>query len=106
MHGLEGVKQVDNATQGDVVGDGHHTEVTIAVLMSRQGAYQLVDDIVDIDQIHHYRRVVDGDGQAIGDVVAESGHGTVVVGPAPLAEDIGETVDEHLGTRGLGIVEE
>ena len=42
----------------------------------------------------------------MGYVVAEGGHGTVVVGPAPLAENIGEAVNKHPCPSLLRIFEE
>ncbi|MDT4843826.1 hypothetical protein FQZ97_777640 [compost metagenome] len=56
---------------------------------------ETLDDIVHIHQRDRRGRVVDLDRQVARDVVAEGGHGRVVVGPAPLAEHVGQTEDVH-----------
>jgi len=53
-----------------------------------------LDHIVDIHQVHDHIRVVDHNWKVSCDVVAEGGNRTVVVGPAPLAEDVGKA--EHI----------
>ena len=57
------------------------------------------DDIVDIHQIQRRSRIVDRDGEAAGDIVTESGHGRVVVGPRPFPENVRET-EEVNGSAG------
>ena len=42
----------------------------------------------------------------MGDVVAEGGDGGVVVGSAPLSEEVGEAIDEDFSSGFFGIVEE
>ena len=66
------------------------------MLLPFQGIQHFLHQIVNIQKFQLHGRIADGDGQVVGIVVAESGHGTVVVGTAPLAEQIGEPVNQHL----------
>lgn len=112
----EAVEQVDDLAQRLHVGPGDVAEiltfdalqpvVTAAVLLPQQGAQHLVDEVVDIEELQFHRGVVDGVGAAVGDGVAEGGHGGVVPRAAPLAVEVGKAVDEHRGAGPLGIVAE
>ena len=82
-----------------------HTLEFAAVLLARQCAYHLVHEVVDVEQLHLHAAVVDLYGQVAGDVVAEGGDGAIVVGAAPLAKEVGETIDEHLRAGLLAILE-
>lgn len=64
-----------------------------------------LDHVIDVHQVHDRLRVVHRDGKVPGDVVAEGGDSTVVVGPAPLAEDVGKAEHMNRCTRLLGIAE-
>ena len=77
-----------------------------AVLFASQCSDHLGHKVVDVEQFQLHARIVHGDGQVVGDVVAESGDGTIVVRPAPLAEKVGEAVYQHLGTRFVLIPQE
>ena len=57
--------------------------------------HHLGHKVVDIEQFHVHVRVVHLDGQVVGDIVAERGHRAVVVGAAPLAEQVRETVNQY-----------
>ena len=63
-------------------------------VQSRQKA---AHHVVDVDQCHSAGRVGNGERQVAGDVVAEGGDHRVVVGTAPLAEDVGEPVNRDAG---------
>ena len=76
-----------------------------AVLLALQAVEHLCHQVIDVEQFQFHAGVIDRDGLLRGDIVAEGGYGTVVVGPAPFAEEVGETVDEHLGAGLLGVVE-
>ena len=76
------------------------------MLVACQCADHLVHEVVDVEQLHLHAAVVDLYGQAVRDVVAEGGDGGVVVGAAPLAEEVGEAIDEHLRAGFLPIGEE
>ena len=65
--------------------------------MALQGVQQLFHQVVDVEQLQLGTGVVDLDGQVVADVVAEGGHHAVVVGAAPLAEQVGEPVHQHGG---------
>ncbi len=67
---------------------------------------QFSNQIVNIQKLQFGRRVIDGDGQVVCIVVAESGNGTVIVRAAPLAEEVWETVDKYLCARLLCVAEE
>ena len=70
-----------------------------------QSVQQLGHQVVDIDQLQLRGRIVDLNGQIVCNVVAEGGHDAVIVGTAPLAEQVGQPVDQHLGTGLLPVVE-
>lgn len=102
--GLEGHRHV--AVAAVLAADGFDALELAVVLAALQGENHLVDQVVDVEQFELDGGVVDPDGQPVGDVVAEGGHGGVVVGPAPLAEEVRETVDQNSGAGLAGIVEE
>lgn len=80
--------------------------VAAAVLLPQQGAQHLVHEVVDVEELELHRGVVHGVGAAVGDGVAEGRHGGVVARAAPLAVEVGETVDENRGAGALGILPE
>ena len=71
--------------------------VAAAVLLPQQGAQHLVHEVVDVEELELHRGVVHGVRAAVGDGVAEGRHGGVVARAAPLAVEVGETVDENRG---------
>ena len=101
----EAVEQADDLAQGLHVGPGNVAEpvtvdalealVSATVLLAEQRAQHLVDQVVDVEELQLNGGVVHGVGAAVGDGVAEGGHGGVVSGAAPLAVEVGEAVDEH-----------
>ena len=109
----EAVEQVDDLAQGLHVGPGDVAEiialdalqplVAAAVLTPQQGAQHLADEVVDIEQLQLHAGVVHGVGAAVGDGVAEGGHGGVVARAAPLAVEVREAVDEHRRAGPLGV---
>ena len=76
------------------------------MLPAEQRAQHLADQVVDVEELQLHRGVVHGVGAAVGDGVAEGGHGGVVARAAPLAVEVGESVDEHRGAGTLGILTE
>lgn len=112
----EAAEQVHDLAKGLHVGPGDVTEiitvdaleplVSTAVLLAEQRAQHLVHEVVDVEELELRRGIVHGVGAAVGDGVAEGGHGGVVARAAPLAVEVGETVDEHRGARALGIIAE
>lgn len=76
------------------------------MLTPQQGAQHLVDEVVDVEELQFDRRVVHGVGAAVGDGIAEGGHGGVVARAAPLAVEVREAVDEHGGAGPLGVLPE
>lgn len=112
----EAVEQVDDLAQGLHVGPGDVAEpvaldalqphVAAAMLLAEQGAQHLADQVVDVEELQLHAGVVDGVGAAVGDGVAEGGHGGVVARAAPLAVEVGEAVDEHRRPRALRVLAE
>lgn len=112
----EAVEQVDDLAQRPHVGVGDVAElvtvdaveaiVAAAVLLAQQRTQHLVHEVVDVEELQLHRGVIHGVGAAVGDGVAEGGHGRVVARAAPLAVEVGETVDEHWGAGPLGILAE
>ena len=64
-----------------------------AMLVAFEGSKHFVYEVVDIEELKLDAGVIDGIGKVIGKGIAEGGNGAVVVGTAPLAEEIGEAVD-------------
>ena len=64
-----------------------------------QDGHERVQHIVDVDQVHRRSWIMDGDGQAAGDVVAERRHRGVVVGATPLAEHVRQSEDMQARLR-------
>ena len=76
------------------------------MFLALQRVQHLLHQIVDVEQFKLSRAIINSDGQVVGDVVAEGRHGAVVVGTAPLAEQIRETIDHHPRAGILCILEE
>ena len=76
------------------------------LLLAFQAGNHLVNEVIDIEELQLHAGVVDGIRQVVGKGVAEGGHGTVVIGAAPLAKEIGESINQHLGTRLLAVIQE
>ena len=76
------------------------------MLFAFQGGDHFVHQVVDVQEFEFHGGVVHGERQIVGDGVAERGHGAVVVGPAPFAEQVRETVDQHLGAGFFAVFEE
>ncbi len=115
---LELMQQVHDVAQCRLVCDGNGAVAAArsqdgldavelaSVLVTGQGGDHLVDKVVDVEQLQLHGRVVDPDGEVVGDVAAERRDGGVVVGTAPLAEQVRETVHQHLGAGLAAVVEE
>ena len=84
-------------------GNGFDAVKLAVVFFAREGGDHFVHEVVDIEEFHLDAAVVDLDGLVVGDVVAEGGDGAVVVGAAPLAEEVGEAIDQNAGTGLLPI---
>ena len=75
------------------------------VLLTFEGADHLIDKVVDVEELHINGRVVDGDGEVVGDVVTESSNSAVVVRSAPLSIEIRESIDKYFGSCFLAVLE-
>ena len=64
------------------------------MLFAFEGGKHLVYEVIDIEQLQLDAWIIDGIGQVVGKGIAEGSYDTVVVGPAPLAKEIGETVNQ------------
>ena len=82
---------------------GHRRQAVIiaAVRPAGQRCQQLRDKVVNVDQLQLRRGVVDRNRQVVRNIVAERRHGGIVIRSAPLAEHVGEAVNQRLRT-GLG----
>ena len=87
-------------------GDDFQAVKLAMVLLALQGADHLLDKVIDVEQFKFYTWVVDRDGEVIGDVVAEGSYGTIIIGTAPFAIEVGETIDQDFGSRLLTILQE
>ena len=76
------------------------------MLLSAQARDHLIHQVVDIQQLQLHRWVVDRVRQVVGHRMAERRHRAVVVGPAPFAEQVRETVHQHPGACVLAVAEE
>ena len=65
-----------------------------AVLFAFEGGKHLVYEVVDIEKLQLDAWIIDGIGQVVGKGIAEGGNSAVVVGTAPLAKEVGETVNQ------------
>ena len=107
----KGLEEFHYLAQGDVMGHGTVAVAAIGLredvesfkltmlLLAFQTGNHLIDEVIDIEELQLHAGVVDGIRQVVGKGVAEGGHGTVVVGAAPLAKEVGEAVNEDLGAR-------
>lgn len=96
-----------NGTVATVLFDnGLHAVEFAVMLLTLQREYHLVDEVVDIEKFEFNRRVVDLDGQVVGNVVAECRNCRVVVRAAPFAEKVREAVYKNLSAGLGGVVEE
>ena len=64
------------------------------MLFAFEGGKHLVYEVIDIEQLQLDAWIIDGIGKVVSKGIAEGGNGTVVVWPAPLAKEIGETVNQ------------
>ena len=115
---MELFQQIHNLPKGHFVGDGskavtaihgrHRGKAVIIAAVGRsfQRIQHLFYQIVNVQQFQLSCAVIDGDGQAVGNVVAESSHGAVVVGAAPFAKQVGKAVNQHRGTGGFAVFKE
>ena len=88
--------QINDLSQLNIVNDWNLAIIAIMVLFPLERRNQFIHDIVNIHQMHHYIRIVHQNGKIVGDIVTESGYGTVIIRPAPFSENIRKTIDENL----------
>ena len=117
-HIVKLVQKVDDFAQRSLVSDGAVAVTSFGrgqygqpfelavVLLTFQRGNHLFNKVVDVKDLELHFRIVDRDGQLVGDVVAERGDGAVVVGTAPFSVEIGEAVNKNLYTVSLAILEE
>ena len=95
------------ATCGITIHGNNFQAVKLAmVLLALQGAEHLFYKVIDVEQFKFYTWVVDRDGEVIGDVVAEGSYGTIIIGTAPFAIEVGEAIDQDFRSRLLTILQE
>lgn len=117
-HVVELVQKVDDFAQRSLVSNGAVAVTSFGrgqygqpfelavVLLTFQRGNHLFNKVVDVKDLELHFRIVDRDGQLVGDVVAERGDGAVVVGATPFSVEIGEAVNKNLYTVFLAILEE
>ena len=76
------------------------------MFLTFERADHLLDQIVDVEDLHLYASVIDLDREVIGDIVAERGDGRIVVRTAPFSVKVRETIDEYFRTGLLAVFEE
>ena len=72
---------------------------------SFEGGYHLIYKVIDVEEFHFHTAVIDLYGEVVGDVVAKGGDGGIVIRATPFAEEVRETIDEHLGACILSVFE-
>lgn len=87
-------------------GNDFQTIKLAMVLLALQGVDHLFHKVIDVEQFKFYTWVVDRDGEVIGDVVAEGSYGTIIIGTAPFAVEVGETIHQYFGTCFRTILQE
>ena len=103
---MEGLQLGGDLSQRDRMGHGHGAEEAVPVSFSLQRGEKLVHHVVDVHQVQPHRRIVYRNGQTACNVVAEGCHHAVVVGPTPLAEHIGQPVNENRRAGLLSIAQQ
>ena len=76
-----------------------NTRKLTSVLVPLKSEKHLIYKIVDIEQLKLHRGIVYRYRQIVCDIVTEGCNGTVVIGSAPLSEEIGEAVDKYPCSR-------
>ena len=79
-----------------VAEDSVYTLKLAVMLLSLKGIQHFLYQIIYVYQLQLCSGIIYLYGQVICYVVAEGSHGAVVVGLAPFAENVWETVDQHL----------
>ena len=117
-HGVKLMQQFHYLAKGHLM--GHHAvaissrcrrddveSLELAMMfLAFKGIEHLIDQVVDIEQFQFHARVVDGDREVVGDVVAEGGDSAVVVRAAPFAEEVREAVYQDLHALFFAIFQE
>lgn len=85
--------------------DSEPVEFTAVLLVTEAGNH-LVYQVIDVEKLQFHGRIIHRVWEVIGEGVTERSHGTVVVGPAPFAEEVGETVHQHFGSSFFAVLEE
>lgn len=75
------------------------------VFLSLEGFYHFVDKVVDIEKFQFNARIIDRIRKIIGDSIAEGSYCAIVVGTAPFAEKVRETVNKNLRSGFLPIIQ-
>ena len=91
----EGLDQLGHAAQLHLMDGLDGAPFAFPAGLALHGAEKFLRHVVDIDQPQRHGGVVDRDGQTPGHVMAEGGHGAIIVGAAPFAENVGQTVKIH-----------
>ena len=63
-----------------------------------QSIYHFFYKVIDIKKFKLYTGIINLYGKVVGDVVAECGNRTVIIGTTPFAKEIRETIYQYSGT--------
>ena len=85
-------------------GDDFEAVELAAVLVAFEGSKHLVYEVVDVEEFQLDAGVIDGIGQVVGKGIAEGGYGAVVVGTAPLAEEVREAINQDARFTAHGLL--
>ena len=117
-HLLELMEQINDFTQGRLVGDRAVAVLALRIwkhlqaleftvmLLALECADHLLHKVVDVKDLQFHTWVIDCNRKVIGDIVAEGGDCAVVVRAAPFAVEIWETVNQNLYPILLSILQE
>ena len=86
--------------------DGLNAVKFAAVGLTFQGVQHLLHQIVDIQQLQLGGAVVYLNGKIVGNIIAEGCYRAVIVGTAPLAEEIGKPIYQHWSSATAAVFEE
>ena len=103
---MEAVQQPDDLAQRHAMADRNAAIGPLRPMgAALHGIQNFIDQVVDVDQLQLHCRVGGGNGQLTGNIVAERRHHRVVVGPAPLAKQVRQAVDQSVRAGLLAISE-
>ena len=71
-----------------------------------QSIYHFFYKVINIKEFKLHTGIINLYGKVVGNVVAKCGNRTVIIGTAPFAKEVRETIDQHSGTCFSAILKE